>query len=175
MKPTLRVSKDKVYRSEGEMYPEVVAWLKTRLKKRFLKSQICVADTSRVHLWRFIEDNHYEQYFSDYITYEIQVDVTGVVIGRRTAKLVFVECKLAPITLKDVSQLLGYSRVAVPHTSLIISPSGISRSIDHLLNIYHRYDVLGYAEKSFISIGRWDAVRKELDVSTLLPKGHRLF
>ncbi|RKY16054.1 MAG: hypothetical protein DRP63_06115 [Planctomycetota bacterium] len=171
----MKVSKNKAYASEDEMYSDVIAWLKTRLRRSFLKKQIDVVNTSRMLLWRFLESRNYYPYFSDYLTYEIQVDITGVIVGRKDAKLVFVECKLNRITLKDISQLLGYSRVAKPYTSLLISPKGISPSVDHLLNAYRRYDVLEYAEGRSILIGRWDPVRKEVDVATLLPKGRHLF
>ena len=65
--------------------------------------------------------------------------------------------------------------MAVPYTSLLISPKGISPSVDHLLNAYRRYDVLEYEEGRSILIGRWNPVRKEVDVATLIPKGKQLF
>ena len=158
------------------MYPDVVAWLKERLIRHFRKADsIIVSDTSQTYLWRFLADNGYEKYFPEYLTYEIQVDITGVVVAKGTAKLAFVECKLSPITLKDVSQLLGYSKVASPLTSLLISSSGISSSIDRLLNVYRRFDVLEYDKNRTILVGCWNAVRKEIDVKTLLPKGQSLF
>jgi len=105
----------------------------------------------------------------------IRVDITVVIATAKTAQLVFIECKTTPITLKDISQLLGYSKVALPLSSLIISPSGISRSVDHLLNVYRRFDTLEYARNRFLIIALWNPTRKELDVKTIIPKGSVLF
>ena len=111
-----------------------------------------------------------DELFPDYQTYEINVDVTGIV-KRKNPCLVFVECKLTVLTLHDLSQLLGYSQVAKPIYSILISPVGMSKALTLLLKVYRRYDVLEYAENSRLKIGAWDAVRKTVDPATIIPAG----
>jgi hypothetical protein len=161
------------YADERAMYPEVCSWLQGALKARFPKSAIQVADTSRVTLGRFLEQEGLTEIFPEYQTYEINVDVTGIV-RRKMPGLIFVECKLTALKLRDVSQLLGYSKVAKPIYSILISPAGISQALTHLLKIHLRHDVLEYAEGKRLVLGIWDSSRKVVDPATLIPSGATL-
>ena len=69
---------------------------------------------------------------------------------------------------------MGYSKVALPLYSIIISPSGISRSVNILFNTYNRFDVLEYDKGKRIRIATWDPGRKSIDVSSLIPSGEYL-
>ena len=164
---------DAPYSSEQAMYSEVCAWLQGLLKSRFPRSKVMVADTSRVTLGSFMEREGWAELFPDYQTYEINVDITGIVHTKKPC-LTFVECKLTTLKLRDVSQLLGYSKVAKPIYSLIISPVGISQALSLLLKIHRRYDVLEYAEGRRLKVGIWDAVRRTVDPATLIPPGESL-
>jgi len=161
------------YPDERAMYPEVCTWLREALKSRFPKSTVKVADTSRVTLGRFLEQEGMTAIFPEYQTYEINVDVTGIV-QRKMPGLIFVECKLTTLKLRDVSQLLGYSKVAKPIYSILLSPAGISQALIHLLKIHFRYDVLEYAEGKRLNLGIWDSSRKMIDPATLIPSGATL-
>ena len=162
-----------IYRNEREMYPYVKSWLERILKDRFKKATIAVADTSRKVLSKWLFEQGYHKYFNEYQTYEIEVDITGIVIRAEKAELIFVECKPRRITLKDISQILGYSKVANPYLSFITSPQGISDSVNLLLNVFRRNDILYYTPERFIIIGRWDEERRELDLSSVIPRGVR--
>lgn len=166
------MSKD--YNKESDLYPSVIKWFKTLLQEKHKRSIVHVYDTSQVSLWKFLRDNGYYKYFKDYLTFEIRVDITGIVLRKRSATISFVECKLKPITLKDISQLLGYSRVAIPSHSIIISPRGISSSVSYLLKSFSRYDVLKYDKDKKIRIAEWDSSKNEIDISSILPPGEHL-
>lgn len=163
-------ARSKEYANERAMYPEVGAWLRRLLRARFPKSAVQVADTSRITLSSYIEQEGLEDLFPGYQTFEINVDITGIVQSKRPT-LAFVECKVTALTVRDMSQLLGYSKVAKPVYSILLSPAGISVALSLLLKIYRRYDVLEYAEGQRLKIGVWDAVRKTLDPATLIPPG----
>lgn len=162
------------FNKESDLYPSVIAWFKSLLKERNKRSSVQVFDTSRVSLWKFLKDNEYCKYFQDYITFEIQVDITAIVLRKKSASLSFIECKLNPISLKDISQLLGYSRVALPLYSIIISPKGISSSVSYLLKTFNRYDVLKYDSDKRIRIAKWDSSKNEVDIRSILPPGEYL-
>ena len=82
--------------------------------------------------------------------------------------------KLNKINLRDLSQLLGYSKVAIPLISVILSPAGVSDSLNLLFNINRRDDILYYASNKRIVIGKWSVVRRELDLSSVIPKGSQI-
>jgi hypothetical protein len=157
------------------MYPDVCAWFKKILKEKFKDAKICVEDTSKKILSKWLVERGFHAFFPDYQTYEIEVDVTGIVEKSEEAHLGLIECKLGRITLRDLSQLLGYSKVALPLYSVILSPKGMSRSMNLLLNIARRNDILYYSTDRHIILGKWNERRKELDFSSIIPKGSRIF
>jgi len=153
------------------MYPEVCRWFKDFLKEKFADAKVYVADTSRKNLSKWLVENNFHNFFTDFQTYEIEVDVSGIIETSSEASLGFVECKLGRINLRDLSQLLGYSKVALPVYSFIISPKGVSQSLDFLFNVARRNDVLYYSDDKHIVIGKWVESRKGLDLSSIIPKG----
>lgn len=161
-----------MYDSEKEMYPEVINWLTEYLRGIYPKSEIEVFDTSQINLCEFIRRKNLNPYFPEFETYVIKVDVTGVIKNKERYLLAFVECKLKSISLKDVSQLIGYSKVVRPTFSLILSPAGISSPINKLINIYKRYDILTYWDNLNIRIAKWNRITKEIDQASLLPHGN---
>ena len=72
-------AKSVLYRREREMYPEVVDWFRRLLSSRHRQSEVTVFDTSQVSLWQFLKRQGLHHHFSDYLSYEIQVDITGVI------------------------------------------------------------------------------------------------
>jgi hypothetical protein len=164
-----------LYKTEKEMYPDVCAWLKKALEKKFKNAEIRVEDTSKKVLSKWLVERGFHRFFPDYQTYEIEVDVTGIALNSTRASLALVECKFGRITLRDLSQLLGYSKVALPLHSVILSPKGISRSMHLLLSIARRNDVLYYSTDRHIIIAKWNERRREPDLSSIIPKGSQTF
>lgn len=156
---------------EQHLYEDVRVWLSTRLLSLFPSSKAEVFDTSRVKLSNFLARRGLTEAFPGSEAFEIEVDITGVVRRGSKAALALVECKVPPITLKDVGQILGYSRVALPVLSLIISPAGTSGSLNMLLNGYNRVDLLEYGDGRRLKVATWDLARKQVDPSTVFPPG----
>lgn len=162
------------YENEAEMYPDVVKWFRKILSSRYPRSGISVYDTSKVVLSRFLFEKRLHTLFPDYQTYEVEVDITGIIRRDDGASLSFVECKLNKIKLRDLSQLIGYSKVVNPETAIILSPAGISDSINFLFNVHRRDDILYYGKNRFIRIARWLKTKQDIDYANLLPKGSQL-
>ena len=162
------------YKSESELYPEVIRWFEKHLKGKYPKAEIKAFDTSRQDLSEFLRRGKIHSFFPEFETYVIKVDVTATIKHKNTCELAFVECKLNSINLKDISQLLGYSKVVKPRHSFIISPAGISSPVNTLVKIFKRYDILEYAGSSRIRIAQWNKITQEIDISTLLPPGEHL-
>lgn len=161
--------------TESEMYEPVSAWLVSLLKPRYKAYKVEAYNTSAIALYNWLEQMEFQNYFPEYLAFDIRVDITGIVHKKREAHLVFVECKLGAISLRDISQLLGYCRVAQPKSAFIISPEGISEHVSYLLKTYHRYDVLQYNDTSRIHVATWNHDRHEIDTSTILPPGEFIF
>jgi hypothetical protein len=109
------------YASERDLYPDVVNWLERFLKERFKRQKVIVRDTSRRPLKLALQDEGLVPTNKpEWLTYDILVDVTGFVVSDEAVEFAFVECKNQPLRLRDVSQLLGYSRIALPVYACIL-------------------------------------------------------
>lgn len=157
------------YQKEGHMYPAVVKWLRDFLEQRHEKSDVFVYDTHDVYLSNFLPSKGFTN--RDFPAYEIKVDITGVIRGPKSDSLAFVECKLNPIRLHDVAQIIGYSRVANPEYSFIISPEGANDAVHRLLVTFNKLKVLEYDEGRSVVLARWDESRGSIDFMSLLPQG----
>ena len=150
------------YKQEKDMYPLVEMWLQNFLESRHRRAKIQIFDTSRKSLARLIqEQNLIHNLPPEWPSWDIFVDIVGVIREERVTSLAFVECKNTAIQLRHLSQLLGYSRVALPLYSFIIAPQGVSDSLKSLLLTFNRLDILNYTFKNgqvsrTISVAKWD-------------------
>lgn len=154
-----------MYKSEIEMYPDIIKWLKADLEQKFSKSaeKITVLDTHDSDLSNFIIKLKYQKYFPEFTTYQIRQDITAFIKRRNSVDLVFIECKNCHLSLIHLSQLIGYSCIALPIYSILISPKGIGTTLHKLLDDYNRKDILEFRPNRKIQIIKWDELKKDID------------
>lgn len=157
--------------NERELYPHVVTWLSSFLRDRYKRSKVDVYDTSAKMLSTFLYEKGLSDLFPRSDAFEIQVDITGVIRSSKQARLAFVECKTHTVSLKDVSQLLGYSLVARPLFSFLVSTGSVSTSVWKLVEDLNYLDILKYDDKRYIRICQWDTLRKEVKINSVIPRG----
>ena len=160
---------------ELDLYEPVRLWLKKVLKGRYRRMNVRVFDSHNIRLSRLINDLGFQNQFPQFNAWDVRVDVTGIVSNGKVGYIAFVECKIKQLTLRDVGQLLGYSRVVNPILSVLTSPASPTDPLITLLQDYGRIDVLEYGpEQRYIRIGRWDHTRAEIIPSSILPPGRLL-
>ena len=154
-----------MYSNEIEMYPDIIAWLKKRLQGDFGKKakKITVLDTHDSDLSNFIMKLNYQKYFPEFTTFRIRQDITGFIEYENKVDLVFVECKNSKLTLINLSQLIGYSCIALPIFSILIAPQGMGTTLSKLLTSFNRKDVLEYRPKRRIEVLKWDENKQDID------------
>ena len=153
------------------MYPQVQLWLARRLEEELPRRKIVVEDTHKTPLRKVIPRLGLTTQYPQYALWDIRVDVTGFIIGPDISHLALVECKKNAATLKDLGQLLGYSLVAKPLLSLLVSPAGPSRVLSDLLVAQGRYDILRYADNRSVAIIEWDYRRGCPLAEKTIPSG----
>lgn len=154
---------------ESSLYNPIKKWLRGFLQQKYKNSDVEVFVLDRSVLCKFLQTIEIQDYFPLYQTFEIRIDILGVIKYRKKHEMVFVEVKSNEITLKDIGQIWGYSQVGKPKFSIIISPKGISDSLS-LLFSHNRYDITKYDEGK-IYICKWNLDRKEVDFSKTYPPG----
>jgi hypothetical protein len=154
-----------MYNTELEMYPDIINWLISDLKQRFSKTakNIQVVDTHDSDLSNFIIKLNYQKLFPEFTTFQIRQDITGFIEYENRVDLVFVECKNTYLSLIHLSQLIGYSCIALPIYSMLLSPKGMGSTLNKLLKTYNRKDVLEYRENRKIQIIKWDFNKQDID------------
>ena len=154
-----------MYRNEIEMYPEIVEWLLQNLNQKFSEkaNKITVLDTHDSDLSNFIMQLNYQKFFPEFSTYKIRQDITGFIEYKDKVELVFVECKNTTLSLIHLSQLIGYSCIALPIYSILLIPQGMGQTLNKLLKNYNRLDILEFRPKRMIQIIKWDKNKQDAD------------
>jgi hypothetical protein len=154
-----------MYSNEIEMYPDIILWLSKRLQGDYGKraKKITVLDTHDSDLSNFIMKLNYQMFFPEFTTFKIRQDITGFIEYEDKVELVFVECKNAKLTLINLSQLIGYSCIALPIFSILIAPQGMGTTLNKLLTTFNRKDVLEYRPKRKIEVLKWDKNKQDID------------
>ncbi len=147
------------------MYPDIINWLDKDLKQKFGKKayKIQVLDTHDSDLSNFIIRLNYQKFFPEFTTFQIRQDITGFIEYEDRVELVFVECKNTTLSLLNLSQLIGYSSIALPIYAILLSPQGMGTTLKKLLQTYNRKDVLEYKLNRKIQVIKWDFNKQDID------------
>jgi hypothetical protein len=154
-----------MYNNEIEIYPDLIVWLDKRLRGDYgsKAKKITVLDTHYSDLSNFIITLKYQHFFSDFTTYKIRQDITGFIEYEDKVELVFVEVKIGQLKLIDLSQLIGYSCIALPIFSVLIAPQGMGSTLAKLLTSFNRKDILEFRPGRRIEVLKWDGVKQDVD------------
>lgn len=154
-----------MYSNEIEMYPDIIFWLEKKLKGNYGKKakKITVLDTHDSDLLNFIIKLNYQKFFPEFTTYKIRQDITGFIEYEDKVELVFVECKNGKLSLINLSQLIGYSCIALPVISILIAPQGMGTTLSKLLTSFNRTDILEFRSNRKIQVLKWDYNKKDID------------
>lgn len=159
-----------MHKKEELLYPEIESWLKQYLNDKYKGYDITTTHkTSKISLDAYLKALNIE--IKEAIGLSVKVDIVGVLRKSENIKLVFVEIKDNPLTLKDLGQLWGYTQLINPIESFLISSEGLG-SLEYILNVLKREDVLIYGTKKerMMKICKWDINRKSIDYFSLVPK-----
>ena len=159
------------YESKQEiaLYPSMLKWLQMYLENKHPKAVIKTYDVHSVDLSDFIQRNKYTKYFPEYATYKIRVDLLGVILEKDKCNLVFVEVKDTPLSLINLSQLLGYCKILRPEFAFLISPKGLAKPLSQLLVHFNRLDILEFDKNKFVRVAKWNPARNAIEIDSIIP------
>ena len=155
---------------EEELYEPMRLWLYNYLSDKYKGFEIIAISTPNEYLDRALEK--YNIHNEAAIGVKIQIDVLGIARKKNEIKLFFIEAKKTPLVLRDLGQLWAYCKLIDPEEAFLLSSAGLG-SLNKLLNVFHREDLLDYSDGKKIkkmSIGKWDVIKQCIDFNTLFPK-----
>lgn len=156
--------------NEELLYPTIKNWLHTYLSDKYKGYTIQTTyETSRRNLDVVLKSKGIV--CKEAIGLQIKVDIVGILKNKDDIKLIFVEVKDKPLTLKDLGQLWGYTQLVDPLESFLISSKGLGK-LSPLFKVLKREDLLKFGTKKhkFMRIAKWDDKRMCIDYTSLIPK-----
>lgn len=157
-------------RKEKDYYPEISEWFGGYLAEKYKSINVeTTYKTSKIALDNYLKSRDLDLVES--IGLGIKIDVVGIIRNKKNFQLAFIEVKDKPLTISDLGQLWGYTKLINPVESFLISTESVG-SLNYILKVLHREDILSYGlkEERFMRVCRWDSQRKAIDYHTLLPK-----
>ncbi|MFH1360699.1 MAG: hypothetical protein ABIJ41_06645 [Candidatus Omnitrophota bacterium] len=157
-------------KQEEKLYPDIEEWLKVYLTEKYSTNKIITTrKTSRQNLDVCLKSLGIE--IKEAIGLSIKVDIVGILVRGQKVRLVFVEVKDGPLTLKDLGQLWGYTQLLNPAESFLISSKGLG-SLERIFKIYKREDLLRYGpgHSSMMKVCKWNPRSRSIDYGSLIPK-----
>lgn len=103
---------------------------------------------------------------------DIQIDVLGIAKRGKTVKLFFIEAKKTNLTLRDLGQLWSYCKLIDPEEAYLMTSANLG-TLNKLLNVYKREDLLDYGSGRFIKkmkVATWNLSSETPDFLTIIPK-----
>ena len=157
-------------KQEENLYPDIEEWLKVYLTEKYPANQVITTyKTARQNLDVCLRGLGID--IKEAIGLSIKVDIVGILKRGQKVRLVFVEVKDSPLTLKDLGQLWGYTQLLNPVESFLISSKGLG-ALERIFKIYKREDLLKYGpgQGSMMKVCRWNTGSKSVDYGSLIPK-----
>ena len=157
---------------EIDLYAPMGQWLKKYLTDNYKKSKIIVIDSHAKDLYVVLNEIGILDYFPQTVGLNIQIDVLGVVIGKNTPELFFIEAKKTPLTLQNLGQLWVYCKLCNPTKAFLFSSAGLG-ALQKVIVALNREDLLDFGDRKYIKkmqLAKWDVDKNSLDFASLVPK-----
>lgn len=155
---------------EADLYEPMRLWFGQYLRDKYKGYQIVVENTSLERLDRALA--RHDIVIESANGVDIQIDVLGIAQKKSDVKLFFIEAKKTKLTLRDLGQLWSYCKLIDPEEAFLLTSNDLG-SLNKLLNVFHREDLLDFGDKKKIKkmrVGRWDTRSNSIDFPTLIPK-----
>ncbi len=159
--------------NEKDLYPDIEKWLNRYLVDNYQEYDVITTSESSSKTLDVVLKK-YGLNIDELEGLLIKIDIIGILQKSKShdgIKLVFVEVKDELLTLKDLGQLWGYTKLANPTESFLISSEGLG-TLQIIFDVHNRKDLLVYGENNekLMKIAKWDNSRKIIDYSTIIPK-----
>ena len=159
---------------EFDLYPDMCNWLNSYLNHKYKnsKSDIIVVDCHSNTLDKILQKHKIIKYFPKIVGLKIEIDVLGMVVSDKNAKLYFIEAKKTKLTLPHLGQLLMYCKLCNPEEAFLLSSSGLG-SLQKVLIGLKREDLLDFGSGKRlkkIKVAKWDLSKRAIDNSSVVPK-----
>ncbi len=150
---------ENVSKQELLLYDPMRSWFAEYFQNKYPDASVEVFDLHKIYLSDFFSKSELKKDFPDYPTYLIKVDLLVVIKNGDHNQLHFIEVKDGELNFSNLAQLLVYSKLVRPVSSILISPHGLNKHLNDIIKKYQRLDMLEYMSNSKIKLAKWDKHR----------------
>ena len=157
-------------KSEFELYEPMRNWLHKYLEDKYKGFEIITIDAHSERLDRALVKFGIINEIA--IGVDIQIDILGIARKRDVVKLFFIEAKKTNLTLRDLGQLWAYCKLIDPEEAFLMTSAELG-SLNKLLNIFKREDLLDFGEGKYIKkmkVAVWSLSSNSPDLASMIPK-----
>lgn len=129
---------------ERDLYEPMRVWLNQYLKEKYNTYEIIVEDTSQIYLEEALRRHEIEYPIANGL--KIQIDVLGIAKKEDKILLFFIEAKKGDLNLKDLGQLLIYSKLINPEEAFLMTPKSFC-SVGTVINVLKRNELIQYGDR----------------------------
>lgn len=132
-------------------------WLKRYLNKKYSSEYIIETLIPKSYISKLPNDNIKK--IPNYSSFDFKPDLLGILQSKNNCnivKLIFVNRSTSSLSLKEIGEIICYSRIANPEEAFLISPKALANEVNLiLLDKLMQKNILFYNEK-FVNIGKFD-------------------
>ena len=164
------MANNKNVKNEFELYEPMRNWLHKYLEDKYKSFKIITLDAHAERLDRFLVKLGIVNELATGV--DIQIDVLGIACKKDIVKLFFIEAKKSNLTLRDLGQLWAYCKLIDPEEAFLMTSAELG-SLNKLLNIFRREDLLDFGEGKYIKkmkVAVWNLSSNSPDLASIIPK-----
>ena len=109
----------------------------------------------------------------NYSSFEFKPDVLGILINKlnKETKLIFLNRTTLATSLKEIGEIICYSRLAKPLESFLVSLRGLPNGVNLLLlDKEKERSILFFDEEKFVILFRYDIEKESIDPNSVYPR-----
>ena len=146
------------------------SWLENYLKKHYSNEFFIEVNIPESNLSKLAIDSI--KSIPGFSSFDFKPDILGILKNKKTRKieLVFLNRSTNAISLKEIGEMLCYSKISQPILSFIASPKGLPNEVNLLLlNKERENQLLSYSSTNKIIIFKWNSQKNYLDLNSIFP------
>jgi hypothetical protein len=139
---------------------KLLSWLNEYLTEKYSSKYSVEVFIPKSYISKLPNDNIKK--IPNYTSFDFKPDILGILKSKEepnTVKLIFVNRSPSSLSLKEIGEIICYSRIANPEEAFLISPKALANEVNLiLLDKVMQMNVLSYGDKS-VKIGKFDGER----------------
>lgn len=139
---------------------KLLFWLNKYLEKKYSFKYLIEVFIPKSYISKLPNDSIKK--IPNYTSFDFKPDILGILQSKENpniVKLILVNRSTSSLSLKEIGEIICYSRIANPEEAFLISPKALANEVNLILfDKAMQTNILSYQDK-FVKIGKFDGER----------------